>query len=214
MTGLQVINGIQKKEIDYCGIYSRILVNATNERTKQLSETGSCNKEILKKIALFGAKFVNQLKNIDSYDGMLAKFQIICGVKDAMSELTPREMITVFPPSKEYKGKKYGMKDYFSTMKAISDFGIDRKLGDDVSEFLFDYQNWDDITDFVVECMITMNRIKRYETGTDIIEEIFPDIKTYTMHEMPNGKKVMTDNQTGETTEVKKPRPRYLKPVN
>ncbi|MDV6040399.1 hypothetical protein N7X28_28690 [Bacillus sp. SM-B1] len=214
MRHFQVIDGIKKKEIDYCTIYSRLLVKATNERVQQLAETGTCDKDTLKKITLFGVKFFNQLKNIDSYEGLLAKFQLISGVKEVISELTPRELMTVFPISKEYKGKKHGTKDYFSTMKAVDEIGIDTKIGDNVSELLFEYHDWNDIFEFVVTSMTTMSEIRRNETGKGLFEEAFSDIKTYTMYEMNDGQKIMVDNKTGQTSEVKHPRPRYLKIIN
>lgn len=214
MGRFQVVNGIKKKEIDYCTIYSSLLIKATNERVQQLAETGSCDKDTLKKIALFGVKFVNQLKNIDSHEGLLAKFKLIGEVKEVISELTPRELMTVFPISKEYKGKKHGTKDYFSTMKAVNEIGIDTKIGDDVSELLFEYHDWNDVFEFVVTSMTTMSGIRRNETGKGLFEEVFPDIKTYTMHETNDGKKIIVDNETGQTSEVKQPRPRYLKVIN
>ncbi|RXZ04848.1 hypothetical protein, partial [Klebsiella pneumoniae] len=150
MGKFRVIAGIKKKEIDYCAIYSRVFTKVTNDRTQQIAETGACDKDTIRKIVYYGIKFVNQLKDINSYEGLIAKFQLISWIKEVIGELTPREFMTIFPISKEYKGKKFGIKDYYSTMEAINEIGIDTKIGESVSEFLFNYHDWNDIFEFCV----------------------------------------------------------------
>ncbi|ACH42260.1 hypothetical protein ACS47_13265 [Bacillus cereus] len=213
MGKFRVIAGIKKKEIDYCAIYSRVFTKVTNDRTQQIAETGACDKDTIRKIVYYGIKFVNQLKDINSYEGLIAKFQLISWIKEVIGELTPREFMTIFPISKEYKGKKFGIKDYYSTMEAINEIGIDTKIGESVSEFLFNYHDWNDIFEFCVTSFTTMSEIKRKETGKGLTEEVFPDLKTYTMCETGN-KKILIDNETGQTSVVKQPRPRYLKIID
>ncbi|PDZ42447.1 hypothetical protein CON82_29485 [Bacillus wiedmannii] len=60
-----------------------------------------------------------------------------------------------FPITKEYNGKKFGIKDYYYTVESINMF-----------------------------------------------EELFPEVKTYTLYEM-NGKKYLQNNQTDEINTVK-----------
>ncbi|MFY0147844.1 hypothetical protein [Bacillus cytotoxicus] len=214
MARFQVVNGIKKKEVDYLSIYTRAFSRATNEKTQQIAKTGVCDKDTNKKVILYGVKFINHLKGANSYEGLIAKFQLISWIKEVIGELTPREFMTIFPISKEYDGDKFGIKDYYSTMKSINKIGIDTKIGESVSEFLLDYHNWNDVFEFCVTSMTIMSEIRRKETGKGIMEEFFPDLKTYTMHETANGKKIMVDNETGRTTEVKQPRPRYLKVID
>jgi hypothetical protein len=54
---------------------------------------------------------------------------------------TPREIIRLFPPTKEYDGARLGCKDYFTTMETVQKRGLDRQLGHRVKKFLWDYLN-------------------------------------------------------------------------
>ena len=49
----------------------------------------------------------------------------------------------VLPIEKSYDGKRYGVKDYFSTVETLNGHGLDIPFGDSVSEILWDYHNWD-----------------------------------------------------------------------
>jgi len=60
---------------------------------------------------------------------------------EGLRDITPRELMNVFPPEKMYDGDKYECKDYFTTMEVITQHGIDTPLGDYVFEFLYDYMN-------------------------------------------------------------------------
>lgn len=53
-----------------------------------------------------------------------------------------------------------------------------------------------------VTSMSVANEIKRKETGKGMFEELFPEVKTYTLYEM-NRKKYLQNNQTGEINTVK-----------
>lgn len=57
--------------------------------------------------------------------------------------------------------------------------------------------------------------LRKLETGKGIMEEFLEEqgVPTYTMHEGVDGKQYIENNQTGEVSEVKKPRPRYLRVV-
>ncbi len=213
MEQFRVIAGIKKKEIDYCAIYSRVFARVTNDRTQQIAESGTCDKDTIRKIVYYGIKFVNQLKDINSYDGLIAKFQLISWIKEIIGELTPKEFANIFPITKEYNGKRFGTKDYYYTVNSINKFGWDRKIGNYSSEFLFNYHDWNDILDFCVTSMTVTSEIRRKETGKGMFEELFPDVKTHTLYEM-NGKRYLQDNQTGEINNVKQPRPRYLKIID
>ncbi|MED2996949.1 hypothetical protein [Bacillus tropicus] len=81
-------------------------------------------------------------------------------------------------------------------------FGWDRNIGDHSSEFLFNYHDWNDVFNFCVTSMSVANEIKRKETGKGMFEDLFPEVKTYTLYEM-NGKKYLQNNQTGEINTVK-----------
>ena len=52
--------------------------------------------------------------------------------------ITPRELLSVFPPTKTYDGERYQCKDYFTTMQAVHKHGLDVPLGDRTFEFLYE----------------------------------------------------------------------------
>lgn len=62
-------------------------------------------------------------------------------VLEALKRRTPRQIIRMFPPTKEYDGARTGCKDYYSTMQAVGRFAPDKRLGHSVRAFLWDYVN-------------------------------------------------------------------------
>lgn len=60
-------------------------------------------------------------------------------VLNALRKRTPRDLLRLFPPTKEYDGERWGMKDYFYTMDKVRGFGLDKPLGKHVESFLWDY---------------------------------------------------------------------------
>jgi hypothetical protein len=62
-------------------------------------------------------------------------------VLEALKRRTPRQIIRMFPPTKEYDGARTGCKDYYTTMQAVGRFAPDKRLGGRVRAFLWDYMN-------------------------------------------------------------------------
>lgn len=56
--------------------------------------------------------------------------------------LTPRQVLTIFPIEKSFNGYKYGFKDYYSSMGAVNELGIDKPL------------TYEKAKEFLMECMI------------------------------------------------------------
>ncbi|NMW16967.1 MULTISPECIES: hypothetical protein [Bacillus] len=216
MDQLRVIEGVKKDQPDYFEIYLRMFMKAVQELKNQKEFTKLVSKEVYKKAIFTGVRFINNVPNdLKGHKYVKAKFDLIVYVKELIGFLTPREFISIFPIAKEYKGGKHEMKDYFSTMKSIGEMGLDTKIGDNVSEFLWDYHNWEDVTEFVVSSMEVVSTLRQTEGKKSLAEEFFEDagMDTYTMHTDLQGKQKLTNNRTGETQEIKKSRPRYLKPV-
>lgn len=215
MQRFQVIQGTPKTKPDYPSIYSRIFLRSLKEAVKELENESEQYYEIFKKVILFGVKMINssEEKNQD-YNLLIIKFKTISNIQWLISYLTPKELETIFPISKEYDGERYGFKDYFYTKNYIKEFGENRLIGDSASEFLWEYLNWE-ISDFVVNLMCTMSDIRRAEGQKGIMEEFLEKngVPTQTMYETEKGKKFLVNNSTGETMVVKKPRPRYLKVI-
>ena len=80
--------------------------------------------------------------------------------------LTPRELMQHFPVKKEFDGNRYGCKDYFYTMQAVNEYGLDRRI-EDAFDFLWDYQN-DDLQEFLVCYMIVVGKKYQAKTGSNM----------------------------------------------
>ncbi|MBE7097323.1 hypothetical protein [Bacillus cereus] len=216
MDQLRVIEGVEEDKPDYFEIYLRMFMKAVQELKDQKEIMKSVSKDVYKKAIFTGVRFINNVSNdLKDHKYVEAKFDLIVYVKELIGCLTPKEFMSIFPIAKEYKGVKHGTKDYFSTMKSIGEMGLDTQIGDNVSEFLWNYHNWEDVTKFVVGSMEVVSVLRQAEGKKSLAEEFFEDagIDTYTMHTDLQGKQKLTNNRTGEMQEVRKPRPRYLKPV-
>lgn len=213
---LRVIEGVKEDKPDYFEIYLRMFMKAVQELKNQKEIMQSVSKDTYKRAIFTGVRFINNVSNdLKGHKYVEAKFDLIVYVKELIGFLTPREFMSIFPIAKEYKGNKHGMKDYFSTMKSIDEMGIDKQIGDNVSLFLWDYHNWEDVTEFVVGSMEVVSTLRQAEGEKSLGEEFAErlGIDTYTKHEGKGGKEYITNDRTGEIQEVKKSRPRYLKPV-
>lgn len=87
---------------------------------------------------------------------------------DLIGTFTPREFMTIFPIRKEFNGHDQGWKDYYTTMEAAKKIGLNNSIKDGF-EFLWDYYN-DDISDFFVNMMMTMNAVRKLQGDGDIFE--------------------------------------------
>lgn len=64
---------------------------------------------------------------------------------EAIARLTPKQLMYMYPITKEYDGERWGTKDYFYTVERLKRWPEDKPIGDaqDVACLLWDYQNWD-----------------------------------------------------------------------
>ncbi|KPU43011.1 hypothetical protein OXPF_34430 [Oxobacter pfennigii] len=171
-------------------------------------------KPLIKKLIVYGVKAINTKKKPEyiTEEGETADFQFAEIIKDCIGALTPREFMNLFPIDKDYDGHKYGAKDYFYTMDYIRGLGIDKPIGEEVTDFLWDYMNAE-IHEFLAISFSFVSNLRHLTGQKGIAEEWLEmnGITTYTMHKDSQGKEYMIDNQTGKTIRIKKPRPRYLK---
>jgi hypothetical protein len=142
-------------------------------------------------------------------------FGLCEGVKNFMKLITPRELMQVFPTTKTYDGKKWGTKDYFSTMDMIREYDIDAPIGARVEDFLWDYVTRT-LSVFQVEHMSAASDLHRQVTGEDAMEAFLEEqgIKSYIKYtDEETGKDYLYDKETTEAFELKPPIPRYIKLV-
>ena len=77
----------------------------------------------------------------------------------------------MFPIDKDYKGNKWGLKDYFYTRDYINGLEQDKPIGEEILKFLWEYQN-KDITDFNVCCMEAMSNLRKLDGLPSLAENL------------------------------------------
>ena len=134
-----------------------------------------------------------------------------------ISRQTPRQFMRIFPVSKEYDGRRWQSKDYFTTMEMIERIGMDTPIGN-AFEFLWDYVNLHTRTFLAAFiCAVDLKRREQGEQG--IIEQFFDEqgvsVPVYRKIDVC-GKTIMQNTATGETHAVVKPKskmPRWWKVI-
>ena len=181
------------------------------------SDWNQC-RDHLKRAVFYAVKYFS-LERIDrrhsteprTLEQVNADFSLLECVKMLMGQLTPREMMSMFPIEKEYDGEKSGCKDYFYTIEKLKDFDLDKPLGEEgLEDFLWCYWN-DDLFAFDVVSMFIISNMYKAQTGEGIMERWLKDqgIGTYTINQE---KGIIQDNQTGEIHKLSK-KPSHLKIV-
>lgn len=129
-------------------------------------------------------------------------FNLMDSACNMVSCLTPRELMQMFPVTKDYDGEKYQSKDYFSTMEMVNKHGIDKPIGDTFN-FLWDYMN--PVTNcFLVNCMTALEQVHVENGGTAFFEELGLE----TFHE-EDGE--LVSDWTGESVgKITRPQPKHF----
>lgn len=175
---------------------------------------GTDIKPVIKKLIVYGVKAVNTINSKSETLGAApANFQFAQLIISFMSGLTPLEFMNLFPISKDFKGERWGTKDYFYTMNYIKTLNPDAPIGEEIFNFLWEYTNLE-VTIFNVNYLGYISDLRRLEGKPSLMEEWASQngITTYSLHE--SGKaKYLIDGRTGKTLKVKKARPKHLKIV-
>lgn len=91
---------------------------------------------------------------------------------DEIEQLTPRQFAQIFPITKEYKGRKYGNKDYYTVTDWISEnIGWDNRIPNGI-EFLMEYLNRD-VQYAAVQVMHILDTFYQRRTGQDMLTAFF-----------------------------------------
>jgi len=99
-------------------------------------------------------------------------FNLILSVIDT---ITPRELMDIIPIDKKYDGHKWESKDYYTTMDAMREFGIDRQIGTaegQAFDFLWDYMNHN-VMMFVVRFMSVLSDMSQLKGNGDPTVKFF-----------------------------------------
>lgn len=139
------MNKVVKVRPSRAKIYARNLRKLKEKITKDPFTKGyediiAVDKDIRIKLVFYGVHCISGYKDpVTSYEGFaLANINQI--ILHTIETLTPRDFLKIFPLDKQYDGEKYESKDYFSSMEAIEEYGIDRRI-ENAIDFLFDYMN-------------------------------------------------------------------------
>lgn len=95
--------------------------------------------------ALFnGVMAVNTLPYQNSYtkEQIEKGLPLIDEVYQIIQQATPRQVMQAFPIHKEFDGEKSGCKDYFYTREYLKKIPLDKPIGENVHDFLWEYYNW------------------------------------------------------------------------
>lgn len=212
---LKLIEGtqIERPPVDYKIIYLNGMIRAI--KAKELTPD---DKTITKRIIFYTVKYFSDLDikgmSRESLEGILVFDQMLL---NTICELTPDELLTIFPVTKSYDGAKYECKDYFSTMEALQAHGLHEPIQspETASSLLWAYMN-PTVMMYQVHCMSVVSELHSMDTGKGLMEQFFEDqgvnIPVYRKHETDDGKTFMI-GEDGRSFPVKKPVPRYLRPI-
>lgn len=211
MTALRAIpGGNSKPKPDKGDLYRRALVRTLGEWESMPGDEILANR-----IIFYGVRHCNH-SDYDEHDfeDVDARLYLIQMLKDMIGALSPAQLIKIFPITKDFKGHKYEAKDYFYTVTKLRKHGLNRPIGDQAFNILWDYINWD-ITEFMVHYLSAMSDMRRLMGKKGVMEQ-FCENNGITPHYMATdnkGRMFLTDGKTGETKRVYKKRPRYLRVV-
>lgn len=209
-----VIEG--KKLIDYkpkAEHYIRAFVKMVTNDSTFLEGTYSKNKDKIMKFLFISVRSFSKGRAEETkgtYEETYGRLRFMMGLVDLMAQLTPEEFMRLFPIEKEYDGKRWGMKDYFSTMKEVRKYPLKKPIGaDKIENFLMEYYNFD-IMEFDVCRICTVSRLRRMEGQKGVMEEFMEEQGIHPKTHYQDGD-YMVDSETGERFKIQKPKNRMRK---
>ena len=196
--------GADRQRIDKAGLYLEAL-----DRTASALQQEPENKLLQMRTVFYGVRYV-----VAAMRGRLASKELISRVVELVGQLTPRELLQIFPVEKAYDGERWETKDYFFTMDVLRRHGLDKPLGAAVFDVLWDYTNTH-VRLFNVAMMHTVDGIRRMEGQGPLLQEWAEGngvkLTTYTMTKDSKGRRCMINSETGERCKVKARRPRWAR---
>ena len=195
---------------------ARIYLNAFINKLNNFDPKKDDTKTHTQRAVFYGISYVVEVgEEATTYNQAIKDFKFYSLISELVGTLTPNDFLEIFPIKKGFDGKKWQRKDYFYTKDYLSRFDMNKPIGENAIEFLWEFQN-DTVTDYVVTTMVTMNQIRRFEGKTTLTEEacnIF-GFKAITVYKDNLGNQFMID-ESGKTSKLseKKRLPSYLKVI-
>jgi len=215
---LRLIETPNQPKPDYLLIYNRIIF-------KKLTEAmtlGYVDPEVRKQLIYYSVKVIPLKYNEHNTSGRITDkktlddlYASIEYTNHLIGQITPRELIQIYPIKKSYDGNKYGTVDYFFTMEKLEEFGMDELITDDkVMDLLFNYDN-NHICEYGCTKLCVISDLRRCEGRPGLAEEFFGPLGVgmYKMMTDEDGKQFFYDPDKQTTYPVTKPRPRYLRVI-
>jgi len=194
--------------------YSLLYLNAFHNAAQRWALSPK-NPDLIKKTIFAGIKYIGSSSDEKrDYEDIQRRFFFIQAISVLIATLTPAELLQLFPVIKKYDGKKYGEKDYFYTMDRLRKYGMDKIIGDEVFNILWDHTNHN-LEGFMVEKLEVISDLRRAEGEPGLMEEFAEQngITLSTLHTDKKGRMFLKDGQTGELRRVYKKRPRHMRVV-
>lgn len=144
-----------------------------------------------------------------------AEFMIyVSMLKLLAQEFTPEWVQRDFPPTKVYDGARYGMKDYYTSVKAVRNAAPFDGDDDKANSFLWDYDN-DLLREFVIAGMNILDELRAANGEVSMMEEWADSVGVQVVHSarVDGGKEIILDDQGRCLGVAKKPKPRHIRAV-
>ena len=129
----------------------------------------------IKQIIFYGVKYIRTFNyNTDDIDKIYSALNDVYFIEDLIARCSFLTIMNIFPIAKEYDGKKYSCKDYFSTKEYLDGKDLTKLILEyDTDEFLDNYFN-NDILNFNVNKFMICDRYLK-KTGKKTIMERFAE---------------------------------------
>ena len=167
------------------------------------------NKLLQMRTVFYGVRYV-----VAAMRGRPASKELISRVVELVGQLTPRELLQIFPVEKVYNGERWETKDYFFTMDVLRQHGLDKLLGESVLDVLWDYTNIH-VRLFNVAAMKAIDVLRRMSGRESLLEEWAASngekLTICTLRRDRKGRRWIVNNETGERHRVKVKRPRWAR---
>ena len=160
-----------------------------------------------------GVKYINnyELNPKMTYKEYRFLFDFICMLKQNMRYIIVDDLITLFPIIKQYDGKKFECKDYYSTLEYLETIDREWYLEEGLDDFLWHYYN-QDLMNLSIKELLILDRLRKFDGQKGLMEE-WTDmlgVDTYIINEKEG---YIYNKRTQKTEPFKKAVPRYLKLV-
>lgn len=170
-------------------------------------------RQQLKQIVYYGVMSITYNNHkATTYKQAETGFTLVSTMEALIGQLTPEEFINTFPVAKEYRGHKYGMKDYFSTMNYINKLEPGKPIGDNALDLIWNFSNRD-ICIFSVQGMEYLSALRQHKGEPSLAQEWanMNGIETHTISTDHKGNRFIIKN--GKTIKLvkRKERARHLK---